>query len=468
MSALSDRLAEAAKALLGISAYKPPIPGAFAIDLDDARVQQARAMQGGQLQPMPIAQTRWFQADIETAQRLADVGDLSMVARLCRAMHKDGFIVGLESTRASGLVALPKRWRGPARMIKQLTAENDTRSVFDEMFPPVELAKMAVDGFKIGVSVGELVPVVGRDFPVLVRLDPEFLTYRNNEDRWYFRSIAGLLPITPGDGRWVLHTPGGRLTPWNDGIWPALGRAFISKDHAIFGRGSFSSSLANPARVAYAPLAATEEQRDGFLAALIRWGYKQAFELPPGWEVKLLESNGRGWAVFKEEIEDDNTEIMIAIVGQVVTVTGGSGFANADVHRTVRADLIAKDAAALAHTINTQGIPAFIAARFGVEALDKSPRYEIDTTPPKDLEAEGRALTGVATAITSLRDALAASDMRLDVTELVQRYGVPIAPGKPDVAPPPSEPAAEPAATEETSDETSDSSEETSDVSDQE
>src|SRR5262245_44991138 len=115
----------------------------------------------------------------------------------------------------------------------------------------------------MGISVGELVPVEGRDDPLLVRLEPEFLRYRWNEGQWYYRSVTGLLPIIPGDGRWVLHMPGGRLSPWQFGAWMAVGKAFIMKSHAIQQRMNFGAKLANPARVVHAPLNASEPERVG-------------------------------------------------------------------------------------------------------------------------------------------------------------------------------------------------------------
>lgn len=411
---------------MGMSAYAEASANQPSRGVDADSVERLREAMGGQIQPLAVTPTQWFQVDLQEAQRLADQGQMWKVGQLWRSMHRDGEIQGLTATRTAGLVALPKRWRGDAKVIDALQSESGTRSVFDEMFPPSELALLAADGLGVGVGVAEMVPVVGRSHPVMVRLDPQFLTYRWSEACWYFQSATGLIRVEPGLGRWILHTPGGTLTPWQSGLWPSLGRAFIDKEHAMLHRSNFSGKLANPARVAYSTLGATEDQQDGMLRSLIMWGLNTCFQLPAGWEVKLLESNGRGWEVFQEQIDGANLEIMIALAGQVVTVTGGTGFANADIHATIRSDLIKQTGDALAHTINTQGIPPWVFSEFGPDALDESPRVAWDTDPPADRQTEATAMSAVAKAIDDLSTVLAKLGLALDVEEVIRRFGVPI------------------------------------------
>lgn len=411
---------------MGISGFTPDPAVRRVTGLSDDEVEQIRKQLGIAFQPLPTTVTRWFQADLETAAINADRGVLTTVGRLWRSMQRDGLISGLAETRTAGLVALPRRFRGEEGAVEQLTSQSTTRALFDEMFPPSELALLAADGIAVGVGVGEMVDVAGRDHRVLVRLDPEFLEYRWHEGRWYYRSSAGPVPIQPGDGRWILHIPGGRVAPWVTGKWHSLGRAFIAKEHAMLHRGNFGGKLANPARVAHAPNAATEGQRKGFLSQLIQWGVNTVFELPPGWDVKLVESNGRGWEVFGTDIDTANNEIMIALAGQIVTVTGGAGFANAGIHASIRADLIKKTADDLAHTINTQGIPPWLIVTRGPDGLVDPPRVEWDVAPPKDREQEAKSLSEVARAIESLRNTLASSGLALNVQELIDRFGLPV------------------------------------------
>lgn len=411
------------KALLSISSYSeqqtPSGPHA-------ETVERIRESLGGNIIPLPQTQTRWYLSQLEEIIHTADVGDMGGVGRLCRSLRRDGFLSGLLSTRTDGLVRLPKRFYGSPEQVAELEPRNGTRSLFDEMCPPSELSLLAGDGILCGVGVAELVPVEGRDYPVLVRLDPEFLTYRWVEGRWYYRSVAGLLPITPGDGRWVLHIPGGRMAPWQNGAWMALGRAYIIKDHAIQYRANYSSKLAHPARAAIAPVGASEEERDGFLQSLISWGVNSVFSLPVGWDIKLVEANGRGYEVFRQEVDNSNMEFMIALAGQVVTTTGGTGFANADIHKSIRADLIKATADGLAYTINTQIIPQWVAHRYGLESLEERAIVEWDVTPPKDRQAEAASLNSVAQAIVQLGAALQPYGLSADIKSLSVQYGIPI------------------------------------------
>jgi len=106
-------------------------------------------MLGGQLAPMPTAQTRWYQSDLEAAEHAASSqGDLAGAARLMRAAGRDGILAGVMSTRTLGLVRLPKRFRGDPEIVAELELGHqdetgEVRSKFTEMFPPQELALLA-------------------------------------------------------------------------------------------------------------------------------------------------------------------------------------------------------------------------------------------------------------------------------------------------------------------------------------
>lgn len=411
-------------ALLGVSAYAPP--KGYGPSLGDEQVTRIREELGGNLAQMPTTRLRWYLSDLETAQFLADSGDVSAAAQLYRAMRRDGTIAGLLGTLTGGIARLPKKFYGTHASVDALRANNGTRSVFDDMCPPSELALLAADGKALGVGVAELVPVAGREFPILIRQDPEFLRYRWYENRWYFQSIAGLLPITPGDGRWVLHTPGGRVSPWNSGIWPAIGQAFINKQHAQMYRANYCAKLANPARAAHSPLGADEPQAQSFFQRVMAWGVNTTFHLPPGWDVSLLELKGTGYEVFQADIDTADKEITISIAGQMVSVDGGAGFSNTDLHRSIRSDIIGEVAEGLDYTINTQVIPQWVATKYGPEAIPAAAVVKREIKRPKDLEAEARSMSITAQAVKELGEVLRGYGRELDIDELLVRYEIPV------------------------------------------
>ena len=374
--------------------------------------------------PLPVVQTRWNLSDIEWAVQQAAAGNLTLAAQLYRVFTRDGLMQGLLSTRTSGLLRLPRRFQGDAAAVQALDGEREgLPGLFERIFPPAELERLATDGIVLGIGVAEFVQGEQDSHPVLVRLDPEFIIYRWAEDRWYYRTLHGLEPITPGDGRWVLYQPKGRYEPWNHGLWQALARSYIAKEHSFLYRENYASKLANPARVAVSPQGASEPQKQGWWRSVMAWGVNSVFGVAPGYDVKLLESNGRGIETFQNIIDTSNNEFMVAICGQIVTVTGGAGFANANIHASIRSDIIQADGHELASCLNAQALPAVVHDLVG-EGSECTVAW--DTRPPADLKAGADSLTSAAKAIDALTASLKAHNLELDVSAMAARFSVPI------------------------------------------
>lgn len=394
--------------------------------------------------------TRWYQRDVEEAIGMADNGDLAQMARLCRSMRRDGFFGGVLSTRTGGLMRCPKLFRGTDRVVSCLDSSEDGMGLFDRVFSVSELEKFVGDIIVGGVAYGRLIPLPDRPEPVFVRFDPEFLRYQWGDDRWYFRSVGGPIHIVPGDGSWIMYT-GGIQNPWQHAPWAALARAYIAKDHAFHYRENYSSQLANPARVAKSPLGTGEKERASFFRKLMQWGINTAFALPNGWDIELIESNGRGYEVFGETMKTADAEFMVCLAGQTMSTTGGTGFANGNLGNDVRWDLIQRDGDAVSETLNQQGLRQIVNRMFG---RGERGTMKWDTKQPEDLKADADAITACMQAIEAANAQLKPYGMRVDVREMVTRYKVPVVvmsapeaapaqlPGERDVIDPPTDESA--------------------------
>lgn len=420
--ALSERLA----ALLGVSAWAARRPTASGIALDPQTEAKMRALLGGGLAPPSVTRTRWYLQDVESAEYAADIGDFSIAAQLMRAARRDGFYSGALQTRTGGVVRLPRRFKGREDIIAALESKPDqARSVFDEMLPASELALLVADGFELGFGVAEFVEVPGRDHKILIRLNPEFVRYSVPENRWYYSSAFGMIEIVPGDGRWVLHVQGGRLNPWQHGAWRAIARSMIRKDHAKSYRDNWIAKLANSARAAVSPAGSGDGQKQEFFEQVIGWGVNTVFGLTPGFDVKLIESNGRGHEGMRAAVADENEEIVIIVSGQSVTTDGGSGFVNGDLFKSIRGDLIEDSADGIADTINTQCLPQYIAEMYGEDALIDCVTVEYDAKPPKDKNSEATSLSAIAGAIKSMTEALSSHGIFIDAKSIATNFGIP-------------------------------------------
>jgi hypothetical protein len=393
----------AIRALLAQSAYTGEPPRGW-LSLDAPLVERVRSLQGGHLALRPEIQVEWLLQQRTEAIESAVAGDLSPASLLWKSICTDGTFMGVLGVYSAGITALPRKWRGDPGLVSQLMLGSDSvRSVYDNMVPPDQSELMLQDGKGMGVAVGEIVPVPGRYYGVLRRLPPEGLRYRwsSNMGSWFYQTTSGLLPITPGDGRWVLWEPGGTdAAPWERGAWIYASRAYINKEHAILEQANFCRTLANPAILTTTPQGASESDRSAWFGAFANWGMNMVASAPvPGYDAKVLEIQGQGFRAFKDMIDAANQELIISIWGTNVPVTGGAAFASTDLFASPKDVLTKRAARSWDHLVNTQIIPAWTIATAGLDALEGSPCIETDATPPKDSTAIAQSWIQMASSV---------------------------------------------------------------------
>lgn len=414
--ALATSARQALRALLAQSAYTGEPPRGW-LSLDSPLVERVRSLQGGHLALRPEIQVEWLLQQRTEAIESAVAGDLSPGALLWKSICTDGTFMGVLGVYSAGIVSLPRKWRGNPDLISQLMLGSESvRSVYDEMVPPDQSELMLQDGKGMGVAVGEMVPVPGRPYGVLRRLPPEGLRYRwsSNMGSWFYASSTGLIPITKGDGRWVLWEPGGTdAAPWERGAWIYASRAYINKEHAILEQANFCRTLANPAILTTTPQGASETDRTSWFQAFANWGMNMVASAPvPGYDAKVLEIQGQGFRAFKDMIDAANQELIISVWGTNVPVTGGAAFASTDLFASPKDVLTKRAARSWDHLVNTQILPAWTIATAGLDALEGSPCVETDATPPKDATAIAQSWVTVAQSIRQVYEVATLAGVR--------------------------------------------------------
>lgn len=406
---------------------KGPVPSYLESDLNRIRKQN----QGKLRSPRPSG-FDYLLIDVMEAGELADRGQLGELAKHWRGCYRNATFQGLLSTRSAGLVSLPKIFKGSPDAVDWLQrgygTSDDPQSAFDFICPPQELSAMVEDGVGMGVAVAQLVEIEGLDHPVLARLDPAGLEYRINENLWVYNTDFGPVAIQPGDGQWVLYTPGGRVSPWQRGVGLSTAKATTRIESALLSLDSFLYRYGLPGRHATYPEGASQDDREALQELLEDWS-NTAFTTPEGYKVDIMQLSAEGAKIFPEIVASLNDEIIMAIAGQKVSVDGGAGFSNTEIHRNIRQDLIKNDAAALADCLNTQVLPQALAAKFGTDTYGEIEAYvSWNVEPPKDVMARAQGLQASAQAFTQLTGkALGDTDgVNIDVKRLAEELQIPL------------------------------------------
>jgi hypothetical protein len=150
-----------------------------------------------------------------------------------------------------------------------------------------------------------------------------------------------VIPIVPGNGKWVAFTPWGNQRGWMRGalrpvVEPWMLRHFGFRDMARFGEVHGS-----PTRVGDVPIVGDPKERQDFEIAMRNIGANAAMIVPrgvdaqdgQGYDYRLVEAKSTAWEVHPAQIDRCDMAIVLAIlmVNLTTEVSGGS-FAAAKVH----------------------------------------------------------------------------------------------------------------------------------------
>ncbi|HTQ48354.1 MAG TPA: DUF935 family protein, partial [Polyangiaceae bacterium] len=225
-------------------------------------------------------------------------------------------------------------------------------------------------------------------------------------------TLDGQFPITGGDGHWVMYAPYGEYRGWMRGAMWALAQWWLARMYALRDWARYSERHGFPIIIADTPFGADPDDVASYQSQLATLGQESILQLPGSaelgqfgkYDLRYLEPRDRSWEGFQQLIEQCNTEITLALLGQNLTsqVKEGS-LAAARVHADVRQAILEADARAISKVLHTQVLRPWAALNYGDARL--APRVEWDVRPQEDLVQKADTFSKFASAIQQLRQA---------------------------------------------------------------
>lgn len=407
----------------------------------------------------PGLHSTWTISAARNAIGAHEMGDFAASSQLFDAMGRDDRIEAVMATRTQAVMGLPFSIEADLEADKRrrtsMTREVD--SWWWDCCPESVLEEAIKWRVGLGFAVGQLTydyrdargkVTFDRRRPRLKVWHPQFIRYD-----WVMHSLVaqtteGEVPITHGDGQWVVFAAKG-ARPWMQGavrslMIPWLIRQFAWRDWA---RQSERNGM--PIIVAKSPISvAGDEEVRQWYTRIQHLGQETTAHIPTGlgadgneqFGLDLLESKANNWEGFERLIMRADTSIAIRLLGQnLSTEVKGGSFAAAKSQERVRQDYLEADAQGLSTDTHTGILEPWASAVHGNAAL--APWAIWDASLPEDLKvaAEGQKVFGEA--LGSIDKAGFEVE---NVDELSERYGLKLkrkAPAPMPVAAPPALPA---------------------------
>lgn len=217
-------------------------------------------------------------------------------------------------------------------------------------------------------------------------------------------SQDGVLPIVPGNGKWIHHSRFGLERCWIRGAIRAVAEPFLGRHWARRDLLRWSERHGLAIALAETPMAADPVERSQFVQQIANLGSDATVLIGKGvdehnsYGLSLLEANAMGWEGFIGAIDNCDMAIVLALLFQNLTteVKGGS-FAATSAHMDIRDSGIQDDNAAWKSTLHGQVARPF--AQFNFGDPDLAPWTEWDVASRSQYAANATAFRDFGTAV---------------------------------------------------------------------
>lgn len=394
-----------------------------------------------------VVDDRWTVARVRQALTAHINGVFTESAMLVDAMLADDRIAADVRTRILAVTGLPFRL-DPSALGDQRRAKMVAKDA-ERAWPTMAPVALRHDLARWAVMLGLATATCGwqttarRWTPAAVLFHPQHVDVDTMVDGLRASTTAGLVPIAPGGGAWLVHAPDGSR-PWMSGAVRGLAMPWLARQYARRDWSRHSEKHGLPIVGAVVPMGGGDAgEKDAFFDDLRRLGSEGLVMLPKdengrGFDVKYLEpTNVAAADGFKALLAHCDQAIAVALLGQANNATEGGSYAKAATLDAIRQDLLEADAAALSETLYAQLLRPW--AHYNYGDADLAPRPVWDATPPADTSALATTHKTAGEALAAWTKAAAAVGLTVDVEAMAARYGVPL-----KRAPEPPPPAEEP------------------------
>ena len=336
----------------------------------------------------PLEETtrpQWKLRQVLTALRSHRAGDFGLSAQLFDTMLTDDELPGCLQSRGDATLRSEFSLKVPERE-KLKPRERTFQQKFPCYFPDGELFDFIIEHLMHGTAIGVLDwDTSGEIWTYKFRALPiEHLHWREDEKRFYYTALEGDLPVTPGDGKWVLMTQGQR--GWRWGLVRSLAQTWITKWLSIGDWQRYSQKHGLPIFKADVPIWRDAEEKDQFIEDLADIESEGIVGLPKdeqgeGYDLTLLEATTLSWQGFEAAIARCDRKFQITTLGGNlgVEVTGSGGNrAAADTHGAkLDAHKAKRDAKRLGECLQEQAVAAFFMLNYGPSAEVPYPYWDV-------------------------------------------------------------------------------------------